>query len=184
MTCLNSNAGGTRWCAEQQALPMAPQGRVMRSRRSNPAIASAALWPHMSGVGRKELHTAGRSGRPNKRQRNCSSSCTHGTPDGLPSGMPGMGELMDGAMQQAAQWGRQSIGRPGAADQAGRRPALQPGSNLEREPEIHLGGRLAPSDAPVVQGWLLQDDEDVGGRDAQGTEALDDRAIQRSFGLQ
>ena len=115
MTCLNSNAGGTRWCAEQQALPMAPQGRVMRSRRSNPAIASAAFWPHMSGVGRRELHTAGRSGRPNKRQRNCSSSCTHGTPAGLPSGMPGMGELIDGAMQQAAQWGRQCIGRRGAA---------------------------------------------------------------------
>lgn len=163
---------------------MAPQGRVKCSRRSNPTIASAALRPHISVVGRKELHTAGLSGRPNKRQRNCSSSCTHGTPAGLPSGMPGMGELMDGAMQQAAQWGRQSIGGSGAADQAGRRPALQPGSNLEREPEIHLGGRLAPSDAPVVQGRLLQDDEDVGGRDTQGTEAIDDRAIQRFLGLQ
>jgi hypothetical protein len=113
MTCLNADDGGTRWCSESQALAMAPQGRVRRSRRSSPAIASAASRPHISGVGRKELHTAGRSGRPNKRQRNCSSSCTHGTPAGLPSGMPGMGELMDGAMQQAAQWGRQSMGSSG-----------------------------------------------------------------------
>lgn len=30
-----------------------------------------------------------------------------GTPADLPFGMPGMGLLMDGAMQQAAQWGRQ-----------------------------------------------------------------------------
>jgi hypothetical protein len=47
--------------------------------------------------------------------------------------MPGMGLLMDGAVQQAAQWGRQCTGRPGAADQAGRRPALQPGSNVVPE---------------------------------------------------
>ncbi len=41
------------------------------------------------------------------RQRSASSSCTQGTPAGLPWGMPGLGVLMDGAMQQAAQPGRQ-----------------------------------------------------------------------------
>jgi hypothetical protein len=30
-------------------------------------------------------------------------NCTQRTPAGLPCGMPGMGEDMDGAMQQAAQ---------------------------------------------------------------------------------
>jgi len=36
----------------------------------------------------------------------------HRTPAGLPSGMPGMGELMEGAVQQAPQPGRQSTGGP------------------------------------------------------------------------
>ena len=44
---------------------------------------------------------------PNTLQRNSSSSCTHGTPAGLPFGMPGSVEVMQGAMQQAAQEGRQ-----------------------------------------------------------------------------
>lgn len=35
----------------------------------------------------------------------------HGTPAGLPCGMPGKGEVMEGAMQQAAQEGRQIMGR-------------------------------------------------------------------------
>jgi hypothetical protein len=43
------------------------------------------------------------------RQRASSASCTQRTPAGLPPGMPGMGELMEGAMQQAPQPGRQSI---------------------------------------------------------------------------
>jgi hypothetical protein len=30
-------------------------------------------------------------------------------PAGLPSGMPGMALEMEGAVQQAAQWGRQSM---------------------------------------------------------------------------
>ncbi|MDQ9170108.1 hypothetical protein Q8A64_06735 [Oxalobacteraceae bacterium R-40] len=33
----------------------------------------------------------------------------HGTPAGLPSGMPGIGDEIDGAMQQAAQALRQFI---------------------------------------------------------------------------
>lgn len=42
-------------------------------------------------------------------QRLASLSWTQRTPAGLPSGMPGIGELMDGAIQQAPQPGRQFI---------------------------------------------------------------------------
>ena len=62
----------------------------------------------MASDGTSDTHTAGRSGRPNSRQRSASSSCTQGTPAGLPCGMPGIGLLIDGAMQQAAQDGRQA----------------------------------------------------------------------------
>jgi hypothetical protein len=44
------------------------------------------------------------------RQRRSASSCTQRTPAGLPCGMPGMAELMEGAMQQAPQPGRQERG--------------------------------------------------------------------------
>ncbi len=37
-----------------------------------------------------------------------SSSWTQGTPAGLPSGMPGRGDVIEGAMQQAAHPGRHS----------------------------------------------------------------------------
>ena len=61
----------------------------------------------MSSDGGSDPQTAGRSGRPKIRQRSSSSSWMQRTPAGLPSGMPGIGLLIDGAMQQAAQWGRQ-----------------------------------------------------------------------------
>ncbi|PPJ42880.1 hypothetical protein C0063_06430 [Pseudoxanthomonas sp. KAs_5_3] len=61
----------------------------------------------MSGPGFSVPQKAGLSGLPNKRQRSASSSCTHGTPAGLPCGMPGIGEVIDGAVQQAAQPDRQ-----------------------------------------------------------------------------
>jgi hypothetical protein len=64
----------------------------------------------MSAVGRRELQTLGRSGRPNSRQRSSSSSWTQRAPAGLPSGIPGIGDEIEGAMQQAAQCGRQSMG--------------------------------------------------------------------------
>ena len=58
-----------------------------------------------------ELHTVGRLGWPNRRQCNDSSSCQQAMLAGLGwAGWPssrGMGVLMDGAMQQAAQAGRQ-----------------------------------------------------------------------------
>lgn len=64
----------------------------------------------MSSEGGKEPHTAGRSGWPKILQRSASSSWMQRTPAGLPSGMPGIGLLIDGAMQQAAQEGRQFMG--------------------------------------------------------------------------
>ena len=73
----------------------------------NQNIAAAGVSPHIVSDGCSDPHTAGRPGWPNKRQRSCSSSCTQGTPAGLPWGMPGIGVLIDGAMQQAAQPGRQ-----------------------------------------------------------------------------
>jgi hypothetical protein len=67
-------------------------------------------FPHISIDGRNETQNAGRSGFPNNRQRRSASSCTQRTPAGLPCGMPGMGEVIDGAMQQAPQWSRQGSG--------------------------------------------------------------------------
>jgi hypothetical protein len=72
-------------------------------------MACSRELPHMAASGMSEVQTMGRSGRPNKRQRRASSSCTQGTPAGLPRGMPGIGELIEGAVQQAAQPGRHSM---------------------------------------------------------------------------
>jgi hypothetical protein len=44
------------------------------------------------------------------RQPSFSSSCTQRTPAGLPFGIPGIGELIDGAVQQAPHPGRQANG--------------------------------------------------------------------------
>jgi len=77
-------------------------------------MASARLGPQISGPGRSEAQNAGRSGRPNRRQRRPSSSCTQGTPAGLPAGMPGIGEVIEGAVQQAAQPLRQGKRESGA----------------------------------------------------------------------
>jgi len=64
-------------------------------------------------IGRNETHTPGRSGLPNSAQRPSGVSCTHGIPAGLPNGIPGIGELIEGAMQQAAQPTRHSIASSG-----------------------------------------------------------------------
>lgn len=85
-------------------------GSVRCSRAIRRVIASSFVWPHISKEGRNETQTAGRSGSPKTRQRPSLVSWTQRTPAGLPSGMPGMGEEIDGAMQQAAQCARQSIG--------------------------------------------------------------------------
>lgn len=83
-------------------------GRVALSSCDNHAIASSRDEPHISAEGCNPRQNAGRSGVPNTLQRSSSSRRTHGTPAGLPFGMPGRGEVIEGAMQQAAQWGRQT----------------------------------------------------------------------------
>ena len=82
-------------------------GEVANSSRINQAIAAGASAPHISTEGINCPQTAGRSGWPKMRQALASSSCTQRTPADLPCGMPGIGELMDGAMQQAPQPRRQ-----------------------------------------------------------------------------
>ena len=82
-----------------------PMGRVLRSSAARYAIASALLWPHISVPGRKPLQTAGRSSIPKIRQRLSVVNWMQRTPAGLPPGMPGIGEEIDGAMQQAPQPG-------------------------------------------------------------------------------
>jgi hypothetical protein len=64
----------------------------------------------MESVGRKLEQTAGRAGWPKIAQRMSGSNCTHGTPAGLPCGIPGIGEVIEGAIQQAPHWARHSIG--------------------------------------------------------------------------
>ena len=80
-------------------------GSVCRSSQVSQVMASTRLLPHSCAVGRNDTHTACRAESPNKRQRACSSSCTQRAPAGLPVGLPGMGEVIDGAMQHAAQLG-------------------------------------------------------------------------------
>ena len=70
-------------------------------------MACSRLLPHISALGASEAHTAGRSGRPKSWQRSSASSWTQRTPAGFPCGMPGIALLIEGAMQQAAQAGRQ-----------------------------------------------------------------------------
>lgn len=82
-------------------------GRVACSSRLSHASASSLELPHISSEGCRPAQNAGRSGRPNTLQRNASSSWIHGIPAGLPCGMSGRGDVIEGAMQQAAQWGRQ-----------------------------------------------------------------------------
>ena len=65
-------------------------------------IASASSWPHISGLGRRLAQTGGRSGRSKRRQRLSGVSCAQRSPAGLPDPMPGMGDEIEGAIQQAA----------------------------------------------------------------------------------
>ena len=76
----------------------------------------------MSGSGCRLPQTAGRSGLPKIRQRLASSNCAQRTPAGLPLGMPGIGLEMEGAMQHAPQWGRQSM--TGAVDEIAVKTAI------------------------------------------------------------
>jgi len=86
-------------------------GRVICSSAASQCKACSRDSPHISGEGRSPAQNSGRPGWPNTLQPNLSSSCIHGMPAGLPLGIPGKGEVMEGAMQQAAQWRRQFMGR-------------------------------------------------------------------------
>ncbi len=85
----------------------ASDGAVDASSASRNSKACSRLDPHISALGCRSEQTGGRRGSPNRRQRDCASSCTHRTPAGLPSGMPGIADDIDGAMQQAPQATRQ-----------------------------------------------------------------------------
>lgn len=118
-------------------------------------MACSRLSPHMPSWGWREEQTAGRSGRPKILQRSSSSSWTHRTPAGLliplMTGMPGMGELIEGAMQQAAQCGRQLSGGDGAAMGGLSRPGgAQPLTGQLLKPNTEYSGQLPSS--PVASG--------------------------------
>jgi hypothetical protein len=69
-------------------------------------------------IGRREMHTAGRSGLPKSAQQPSAVSWMHGIPAGLPCGIPGIGELIESAMQHAAQPTRHSIPSSGSGASA------------------------------------------------------------------
>jgi len=92
-----------------QQKPLYIFGWVANSNSFIQRIASSCDSPHISTEGCKVAQKAGRSGRPKIAQRLSSVSCTQRTPAGLPFGMPGKGEVIEGAIQQAAQLGRQFI---------------------------------------------------------------------------
>ncbi len=71
------------------------------------ANACSRVSPHILCTGLKPIHTCGRSGFPKIRQLFSSLNCTQRTPAGLPLGIPGMGDEIDGAIQQAPQPRRQ-----------------------------------------------------------------------------
>jgi len=84
-------------------------GLVASSNCVSQSSACSRESPHISAEGLSPAQKAGRCGWPNTLQRNFSSSWAQGTPASLPRGIPGRGEVIEGAMQQAAQWGRQFI---------------------------------------------------------------------------
>lgn len=77
-------------------------------------MACSLLEPHISGLGCKEMQTAGRVGSPNNWHLPLVVSCMHLIPASLfpLPGIPGIGPVMDGAIQQAAHLGRQRIEFP------------------------------------------------------------------------
>ena len=98
---------------------MQDHGRVATSSAVSHRIAWVASDPHISSDGIRPPQNAGRSGWPKMRQRMSSSSWTQRTPAGFPWGMPGIGLVIDGAMQQAPQPGRQAGLRRAGETRAG-----------------------------------------------------------------
>jgi hypothetical protein len=77
------------------------RGRVAASRFASQCNACSRDSPHISGDACRPEQQPGRSGRPKIAQRRPAVRCRHCTPAGLAS------EEIDGAMQQAPQFGRQ-----------------------------------------------------------------------------
>lgn len=80
------------------------RGQVSTSRLASHCRANWRDSPHISGVACRPAQQAGRCGWVKIRQRKSVLRCTQGSPAGLAS------ELIDGAMQQAPQPGRQVNG--------------------------------------------------------------------------
>lgn len=72
-------------------------------------IAASRSVEHISGEGCRLPHTLGRKAEPKILHKLSSDSCTHLTFAGLPSGIPGIGDEIEGAIQQAPQSIRHSI---------------------------------------------------------------------------
>jgi hypothetical protein len=83
-------------------------GAVASSSARSQANACSLLVPHISADGWSPPQNGGRSGWPKMRHRLSSASWTQRTPAGFPFGIPGMGLVIDGAVQQAPQPGRQA----------------------------------------------------------------------------
>ena len=106
-------------------------GQVSTSRSASQCKANWRDSPHISGAACKPAQQAGRSGRPKIVQRKSVSRCTHGTPAGLFS------ELIDGAIQQAPQPGRQLIAGRFAINDSMAASAGQPAWS----PRLFVGGQ-------------------------------------------
>jgi len=78
-------------------------GAVAASSAASQAMAAPRESPHICSEGCKPEQHAGRCGKPNNSQRSSTSRWEQATPAALSS------ELIDGAMQQAAQPGRQTV---------------------------------------------------------------------------
>lgn len=72
-------------------------------------MASSCDCPQKSLSALNPAHTAGRRGELNIKQRFPPDRLTQRTPAGLPPGIPGIGDDIDGAIQQAPQPGLHEI---------------------------------------------------------------------------
>jgi len=69
-------------------------------------MASFLFLPHIIGSKLKPSQTFGRNGESIIIHNKSSLKFTHLTPASLPFGIPGIGDDIDGAIQQAPQFGR------------------------------------------------------------------------------
>jgi hypothetical protein len=90
-------------CASPAPFQDNEEGKVDTSSCRRKTIACSRVAPHISDDGCKFEQTAGRVWWPNSLQPDSSSSWLQRMPAGLPFGIPGIGEEIDGAIQQAPQ---------------------------------------------------------------------------------